>query len=57
MKNIGCRFGKIVSIAICFTKTTDMNGSSYAEIPLRSSAILKIEKVDDKYCFFCSIKA
>ena len=39
-----------------FHNNTEMNGSSYVKIPLRSSATLKIEK-DDKYCFIWSILA
>ena len=33
-----------------------MNGSSYVNIPLRSSAILNIEN-DDRFCFLWSILA
>ena len=41
---------------ISFYKTTELNGSSYVKIPLRSSAILNIQK-NDKYCFIWSILA
>ena len=39
-----------------FYKTTEMNGSPYVKIPLRSWAILIFEN-DDKFCFFWSILA
>ena len=41
---------------IYFYKTTEMTGSSYVKIPLRFSAILKIES-DDEYCILWSILA
>ena len=41
---------------ISFYKTTELNGSSYVKIPLRSSAILNIQN-NDKYCFIWSILA
>ena len=50
MKDSGWRFDKITSMTIYFYKTNEMNGSNYVEIPLRTNAILKIEK-NDKYCF------
>ena len=56
MKESGWRFDKINSMTIYFYKTAEMNGSSYMKIPLRTSAILKIEN-DDKYCFIWSISA
>ena len=40
----------------CFYKTTDLNGSSYVKVPLRSSAILNIE-IGDKIQFPWSILA
>ena len=56
MKDSGWRFDKINSMIIYFYKTTEMNGSNYVKIPLRSSAILNIEN-NDKYCFLWSILA
>ena len=56
MKDSGWRFDKINSMTINFYKTTEMNGSNYIKIPLRSNAILNIEN-NDKYCFLCSILA
>ena len=43
-------------MTIYFYKTQELNGSSYVKIPIRSNAILNIEK-DDKYCFLWSILA
>ena len=56
MKDSGWRFDKIISMTIYFYKTTEMNGSNYVKIPLRSNAILNIEN-SDKYCFLWSILA
>ena len=56
MKESEWIFDKINSMKISFYKTTELNGSSYVEIPLRSSAILKIQN-NDKYCFIWSILA
>ena len=56
MKNSGWRFDKINSMRIYFYKTTEMNGSNYIKIPLRSNAILNAEN-NDKYCFLWSILA
>ena len=56
MKDSGWRFDKINSMTIYFCKTTEMNGSNYIKIPLRSNAILNIEN-DDKYCFLWSVLA
>ena len=56
MKESGWIFDKINSRKISFYKTTELNGSSYVEIPLRSSAILNIQN-NDKYCFIWSILA
>ena len=50
MKDSGLRFDKINSMTVFFYKTVEINGSNYVKIPLRSNAILNIEK-DDKYCF------
>ena len=36
-------------MTLFFYKTTEMNGSSYVKLPLRSLAFLSIEN-EDKYC-------
>ena len=56
MKDSGWRFDKVNSMTIYFFKTTEMNGSNYVKIHLRSNAILNIEN-NDKYCFLWSILA
>ena len=56
MKDYGWRFDKIDSMTVYFYKTSELNGSNYVKIPLRSNAILKIEN-NDKYCFNWSILA
>ena len=56
MKDSGWRFDKINSMTICFYETTEMNGSNYIKIPLRSNAISNVEN-NDKYCFLWSILA
>ena len=56
MKDSGWRFDKINSMTIYFYKTSEMNGSIYIKIPLRSSAILNVEN-NDKYCVLWSILA
>ena len=56
MKESGWIFDKINSMKISFYKTTELNGSSYVKIPLRSNAILNIQN-NDKYCFIWSILA
>ena len=56
MKDSGWRFDKFYSMTIYFYKTTEMNGSKYVKIPLRSNAILNVEN-NDKYCFLWSILA
>ena len=38
---------------ISFYKSGELNGSSYGKVPLRSSALINIQKVD-KYCFIWS---
>ena len=53
-KSSGWRLDKINSMIIYFYETGEINGSSYVKNPLRSNAILKIEKID-KYCFLWSI--
>ena len=52
----GWIFDKINSMKISFYKTTELNGSSYVKIPLRSNAILNVQN-NDKYCFVWSILA
>ena len=56
MKESGWIFDKINSMKISFYKTTEMNGTSYVKIPLRSNAILNIQN-NDRYCFIWSILA
>ena len=56
MKDSGWRFDKINSMKIYFYKTTEMNGSNYVKLPLRSNAILNVEN-NDRYCFLWSILA
>ena len=56
MKDSGWRFDKINTMTIYFYKTSEMNGSNYIKIPLRSNAILNVEN-NDKYCFLWSILA
>ena len=55
-KNSGWIFDKINSMEISFYKTTELNGTSYVKIPLRTSAILNIQN-NDKLCFIWSILA
>ena len=50
MKESGWDFQRVNSMTISFYNTGNMDGSSYIEVPLRSSAILN-NKNDDKYCF------
>ena len=52
----GWKFDKIISMKISFYKTTELDGTSYVKIPLRSNAILNIQN-NDKYCFIWSILA
>ena len=54
MKESGWIFDKINSMKISFYKTTELDGTSYVKIPLRSSAILNIQN-NVKYCFIWSI--
>ena len=56
MKDSGWRLDKINSMTIYFFKTSEMKGSNYVNIHLRSNAILNIEN-KDKYCFLWSILA
>ena len=56
MKDSGCRFDKINSMTIYFYKITEINGSKYIKIPLRSNAILKTEN-NDRYCSLWPILA
>ena len=53
-KESGWIFGKINSMKISFYKTTELNGSSYVKIQLRTSAILNVQN-NDKFCFIWSI--
>ena len=55
-KESGWIFDKIISMKISFFKTTEMNGTSYVKIPLRSNVILNVQN-NDKYCFIWSILA
>ena len=56
LKESGWIFDKINSMKISFYKTTEMNGTSYVKIPLRTNAILNVQN-NDKYCFIWSILA
>ena len=56
MKDSGWRSDKTNSMTIYFYKTTELNGSNYVKIPLRSNAILNVEN-NDKYCFLWSVLA
>ena len=56
MKDSGWRFDKINSMTIYFYETTEIDGSNFIKIPLRSNAILNVEN-NDKYCFLWSILA
>ena len=55
-KESGWIFDKINSMKISVYKTTELNGSSYVKIPLRTSAILNVQN-NDKHCFIWSILA
>ena len=46
LKESGWIFDEINSMKISFYKTTEMNGSSYIKIPLRTSAILNVQNND-----------
>ena len=56
LKESGWIFDKINSMKISFYKTTELDGTSYVKIPLRSNAILNIQN-NDEYCFIWSILA
>ena len=56
MEDSGWSFDKINSMTIFFYKTSELNGSSYVKIPIRSSPILNIKNFD-KYCFISLILA
>ena len=56
MKDRVWRFDKIIPMTIFFYKTGELSGSNYMKNPLRSNAVLNIEK-NDKYCFLWSIIA
>ena len=55
-KESGWIFDRINSMKISFYKTTELNGSSYVKIPLRTSALLNVQN-SDKYFFIWSILA
>ena len=55
-KEIGWIFDKYNSRKIRLSKTGDLNGSSYVNLPLRSSALINIRN-DDQFCFIWSILA
>ena len=55
-KESGWIFDKINSMKISFSKTIELNGTSYVKIPLRSNTILNVQN-NDKYCFIWSILA
>ena len=50
MKESGWIFDKINSMKVSIYKSTELNGTSYVKIPLRSIAILNIQN-NDKNCF------
>ena len=56
LKESGWIFDKINSMKISFYKTTEMNGTSYVKIPLRTNAILNIQN-NNEYCFIWSFLA
>ena len=56
MKESGWIFDKINSMKLSFYKSTELDGTSYVKIPLRSNAILNVQN-NDKYCFIWSILA
>ena len=56
MKDSGWRLDKINSMTVYFYKNGELNGLSYVKIPLRSSAILNVENIDN-FCFLWSILA
>ena len=56
LKESGWIFDKINSMKISFYKTSEMNGTSYVKIPLRTNAILNVQN-NDKHCFIWSIFA
>ena len=56
LKDSGLRLDDIISMIVFFYRTTQTNGPSWVNLPLRSSAILDIQN-DDKYCFIRSFSA
>ena len=56
MKASGWNFQRIDTMGICFYISGELKGSSFVNVPLRSSAILN-NKIDDMYCFIWSIVA
>ena len=55
-KKSGWVFDKSISMKISFSKSTELNGTSYVKIPFRSNAILNVQN-NDEYCFIWSILA
>ena len=55
-KQSGWKFQRIITMGISFYKSGELNGSSFVNVHLRSSAVLNI-KIDDMYCFIWSIVA
>ena len=53
-KDSGWIFDKINSMKISFYKTTELDGTSYVKIPLRSNAILNVQ-TNDKYFFLVNL--
>ena len=49
MKESGWIFDKVNSMKLSFYKSTELDGTPYVKIPLRSSAILNVQN-NDKYC-------
>ena len=56
MNETGWIFDKNNSMKKSFPKTGELNGTSFVKIPLRSSAILNIQK-NDKFRFIWSVLA
>ena len=52
MKKLSYFFATMIN-QICFYKSTDLNGWSHVKIPLRTSAILHNENIDE-HCFIWS---
>ena len=52
----GWRFDKVFSLTKYFHESTELNGSNYVKVPIRSSATLNFE-IDDRFGFLCSVLA